>query len=261
MSRKKVVKKRIKRGLICASAASVVSLAAVMELGRRYEWGPFFYLNFKKREREIVKKYSVRKRRGEIIFYGASNFCRWEEMEQDMLPYTVQNHGFGGSTDAELLRSAGRLLYPYAPAVVVLQTASNDCARMIGPKRTLYERILNRKIRMLEAFRRELPDTVFIVISGVLMPGRRKYDGIIKRINRSMQGIASHTDNLYYVDAEGMTVDENGKHRKYLFENDGVHFTHEARVRWAEEYIKPALDKVISDHPELEYLKNDKTVR
>ena len=55
MSKKKVVKKRIKRGLICASAVSVVSLAAAAELGRRYEWGPFFYLNFKKREREIAE--------------------------------------------------------------------------------------------------------------------------------------------------------------------------------------------------------------
>ena len=33
----------------------MVSLAVVAELGRRYEWGPFFYLNFKKREREIAE--------------------------------------------------------------------------------------------------------------------------------------------------------------------------------------------------------------
>lgn len=249
------MKTKTKIGLIGAGVAAAASFAALLELGRRYEWGPFFYLNFKKREKEIVKKYDSRKRRGEILFYGASNFCRWEEMEEDMLPYTVQNHGFGGSTDAELIRSAGRLLYPYAPAVVVLQTGSNDCARLVGPKRTLYERVLNRKIRMLEEFHRELPDTIFIVISGVLMPGRRQYDGIIKRINRSVQGIASQTDYLYYVDAEDMTVNKLGKHRKDLFEDDGVHLTHEARIRWAEEYIKPALDKVISDHPELAYLK------
>ena len=137
----------------------------------------------------------------------------------------------------------------------MLQTGSNDCARLPGPKRTLYERVLNRKIRMLEAFRRELPDTIFIVISGVLMPGRRQYDNIIKRINRSVQGIASQSDHIYYVDAEEMTVDKNGKHRKDLFEEDGVHLTHWARVLWADEYIKPALEKVISDHPELAYLK------
>jgi len=255
MSKKKAIKKKIKRGLICASAASAVSLAAVMELGRRYEWGPFFYLNFKQREREIVKQYDCRKRSGEIIFYGASNFRRWEEMEQDMLPYIVQNHGFGGSTDAELIRSANKLLYPYKPAVVVLQTGSNDCVRLAGPKRLLYERVLNRKIRMLETFHKELPDTRFIIISGILMPGRRQYDGIIKRINRSMEVFASQTDYITYVDAEDMTVKENGKHKKELFIEDGVHLTHEARVLWAEKYIKPALDKLISEHPELAYLK------
>ena len=128
---------------------------------------------------------------------------------------------------------------------------------MIWPKRKLYEKVLDRKIRMLQTFRRKLPDTIFIVISGVLMPGRRQYDGIIKRINRSVEGFASQTDGIYYVDAEGMTVKENGKHRKDLFIEDGVHLTHQARVMWAEEYIKPALDKVIKDHPELAYLRGE----
>ncbi|MBQ3931807.1 MAG: hypothetical protein II725_05985 [Firmicutes bacterium] len=251
------MKTKTKIGLIGAAAAVCGCFAALLELGRRNEQGPFFYLNFKQREKEIVKEYDARERKHEVIFYGASNFRRWEEMEQDMLPYRVQNHGFGGSTDAELIRSAGRLLYPYEPAIVVLQTASNDCARMIWPKRKLYEKVLDRKIRMLQTFRRKLPDTIFIVISGVLMPGRRQYDGIIKRINRSVEGFASQTDGIYYVDAEGMTVKENGKHRKDLFIEDGVHLTHQARVMWAEEYIKPALDKVIKDHPELAYLRGE----
>ena len=72
-----------------------------------------------------------------------------------------------------------------------------------------------------------------------------------------MEGFASQTDGIYYVDAEGMTVKENGKHRKDLFIEDGVHLTHQARVMWAEEYIKPALDKVIKDHPELAYLRGE----
>ena len=249
------MKRKTKAGLICAAAAAAASLAALLEAGRRYEWGPFFWLNFKEKEREIVKKYDSRERKGEIVFYGASNFRRWEEMEEDMRPYVVQNHGFGGSTDAELMRSAWKLLYPYKPAIVVLQTASNDCARMMCRRSRLFEKVLSRKLRMLETFRKALPDTYFVVISGVLMPGRRQYDGIIKRINQAVKGVASQSDHIYYVDAEDMTIDENGKHIKSMFIEDGVHFTHEARMRWADEYIKPMLDKVISDHPELQYLK------
>ncbi len=251
------MKTKTKIGIIGAAAAVCGCFAALLELGRRNERGPFFYLNFKEREKEIVKEYDTGERKNEIVFYGASNFRRWEEMEQDMLPYRVQNHGFGGSTDAELMRSAGRLLYPYKPAVVVLQTASNDCARMMCRESRLFEKVLSRKLRMLETFRKALPDTYFIVISGVLMPGRRQYDGIIKRINRAVKGYASETDRILYLDAEDMTVKENGKHRKELFVEDGVHLTHEARVLWAEKYIKPALDRLISAHPELEYLRKE----
>ena len=249
------MKGKTKAGLICAAAAAGASFAALLEAGRRYEWGPFFWLNFKDHEREIVKTYDSRSRKGEIIFYGASNFCRWAEMEEDMKPFTVQNHGFGGSTDAELMRSAKKLLYPYEPAIVVLQTASNDCARMMCRESGLFEKVLSRKLRMLETFCKALPNTYFVVISGVLMPGRRQYDGIIKRINQAVKGCASQTDQIYYVDAEDMTINEKGKHRKDLFIADGVHFTHEARMQWADGYIKPVLDKVICDHPELAYLK------
>ena len=249
------MKGKTKAVLFGAAAAAGVSLAGLLEAGRRYEWGPFFWLNFKDREKEITEIYDSRRRKREIVFYGASNFCRWAEMEEDMKPFTVQNHGFGGSTDAELMRSAKKLLYPYEPAILVLQTASNDCARMMCRKSRLFERVLSRKIRMLETFRRELPDTYIVVISGVLMPGRRQYDGIIKRINQAVKGCASQMDHVYYVDAEDMTVKENGKHRREMFIEDGVHFTREARVRWADEYIKPVLDKVISEHPELAYLK------
>ena len=251
------MKTKTKIGLIGAGVAAAASFAALLELGRRYEWGPFFYLNFKKREKEIVKKYDSRKRRGEILFYGASNFCRWEEMEEDMLPYTVQNHGFGGSTDAELIRSARRLLYPYDPAVIVLQTGSNDCARMYSRRSRLVDRVLSRKIRMLETFHQAMPDARIVVISGILMPGRRQYDGIIKRINQAVKGYASQTDYIYYVDAEDMTIKENGRHRKEMFIEDGVHLTHEARVLWADRYIKPTLDKVINEHPEMAYLKRE----
>jgi lysophospholipase L1-like esterase len=249
------MKGKTKAGLIGVGLAAGAAMAALLEAGRRYEWGPFFWLNFKEREKEIVETYDSSDRKGEIIFYGASNFRRWEEMEEDMKPFAVQNHGFGGSTDAELLRSARRLLYPYGPAIIVLQTGSNDCARMYSRRSRLFERVLSRKIRMLETFRQAMPDACIVVISGILMPGRRQYDGIIKRINQAVKGYASQADRVYYVDAEDMTIDGNGRHRKDMFIEDGVHLTHEARRLWADKYIKPALDKVINDHPELAYLK------
>ncbi len=65
----------------------------------------------------ITRKYDPQQRKGEIVFYGASNFTRWAAMEKDIPQYKVQNHGFGGSTDQDLIDYASVLLYPYQPTV------------------------------------------------------------------------------------------------------------------------------------------------
>ena len=233
----------------------VVSLIVWIEVGIHVEWGPFSFLAFNKREKTIIQQYDLAKRQKEIVFYGASNFRLWKEMDVDMLPFVVQNHGFGGSTDQNLMDRASRLLYPYNPAIIVFQTGSNDCAKLTGTDDEIFNQVIERKIRMFEAFHKELPDALFVVISGILMPGRSQYDSIIRRVNQYLRDYAAETDYLYFVDAEEMTLDAEGKHITEMFISDGIHLTHESRIRWANEYIKPVLDQIINEHPELEYLR------
>ena len=207
------------------------------------------------REKAILQQYDAEERQNEIVFYGASNFRLWKEMEEDMLPYTVQNHGFGGSTDQDLLDKAEWLLYPYKPAIVVFQIASNDYVKFRGTDDQIYRQVIKRKIKMFETFHRKLPEAYFVVTNGILMPGRSKYAGIVRRVNRRMREFARKNDYLYFADGEGMTVDGKGRFLRKMFVSDGIHLTHEARMIWADEYIKPVLKQVIDDHPELEYLK------
>ena len=172
-----------------------------------------------------------------------------------MLPYIVQNHGFGGSTDQDLMDRADRLLYPYHPAIAVFQTGSNDCAKLKGTNEEIYNQVIERKLKMFDVFHRQLPDTYFVVVSGILMPGRSQYDGIIKRVNQRLREYAEQTDYLYFVDAEEMTMDNEGNHLPEMFISDGIHLTHESRIRWANEYIKPVLNQVINEHPDMVVVK------
>lgn len=121
--------KRKKTAIIISSVC--VGLALIILLGLIFTglyvgWGPFTYLQFDSQERAIVEKYDAEERQGEIVFYGASNFRLWTEMENDLSEYKVQNHGFGGSTDKDLVERAETLLYPYAPAVMFFQTGFAD---------------------------------------------------------------------------------------------------------------------------------------
>lgn len=240
--------------LIIIALVLTATLISWVVAGIRFEWGPFSFLAFDKREKAILAQYDANIRKNEIVFYGASNFRLWSEMEEDMRPFVVQNHGFGGSTDQDLIKRADRLLYPYQPAIVVFQTGSNDCAKLKGTEDEIFRTVLERKIRMFQIFHEKLPNAYFVVVSGILMPGRKQYDSIIKRINQALREFAAQTDYLYFVDAEAMTVDENGVHKDYMFVQDGIHLTHDARIHWANAYIKPVLSQWITNRPALENL-------
>jgi hypothetical protein len=69
--------------------------------------GPFdsFYVN-------RLASATAAEAKGGIVFYGASNFARWTEINTDLAPYHVINHGFGGSTDKRLVKHADTLCSP-----------------------------------------------------------------------------------------------------------------------------------------------------
>ena len=165
-----------KKLIIVLSAIFFLGFAALLLGGAYLYAGPFRNLNIARIER------AYRNRTQGVIVYGASNFALWSSLEYDMYPWPVQNHEFGGSTDNDLMRHAHRLLYPFEPAIIVFQSGSNDFLTM-----TADEVILN-KDRMFTMFREHLPDTTFVVLSMLPLPGREDLaeDSADKRISPSI---------------------------------------------------------------------------
>lgn len=245
------IKKRVALGAIGITALSV--LTGLVITGWKVGWGPFTFLQFNSQERAIVKKYNPIERNNEIVFYGASNFRLWTEMEKDLSDYYVQNHGFGGSTDNDLVARAERLLYPYNPAIVVFQTGSNDYVSLSGNDDEKVSVCIAKKRQMFEKFHTQLPEAKFIVMSGLLLPGRSQYTELTQKINQELQALCEETDYLYFVDSSSMTF--NGQnYAKELFVEDGIHLNHEGQMLWCENYIQPALELVIEECG-LEFLK------
>ena len=202
----------------------------------------------------IARAYDPAVRNHDVIFYGASNFSLWESMEEDLKPYSVQNHAFGGSTDKELLMWAESMLYPYEPCFVFFQTGSNDYVESKAP--TEAEKVAEAmafKKEMFIELHKKLPGTSFIVMSGILLPGREEYTAMTLNINEQLKAFCETKDYMHYIDAEALTYDRNtGKftdHVKDLFLDDQIHLTPEARRIWAEKWILPAMDKLVTPTP------------
>lgn len=67
----------------------VTVLSGLAITGWKIGWGPFTFLQFNEQQNSIIERYDSQDRKGEIVFYGASNFRLWTEIENDLAGYKV----------------------------------------------------------------------------------------------------------------------------------------------------------------------------
>ena len=166
-------------------------------------------------------------------------------MEQDLSEYKVQNHGFGGCTDEDLLHYADKLVYPYHPDIVFFQTGSNDYVNLKGTDEQKVTVCMEYKKQMFNEIHKQLPDAKLVVMSGLLLPGRSEYRELTEQINEGLESLCKETDYLWFVGASDMTWDGQN-YKNELFIKDGIHLNHEGQLLWMKEYIKPMIEQLIN---------------
>ncbi len=242
------MKKSVKIAGISIASLALACLLGLIITGAQIGWGPFASLySWDKEVNPIAEKYDASERQGEIIFYGASNFRLWTDMEDDLSEYKVQNHAFGGSTDKLLVEYADKLLYPYNPSIVFFQTGSNDYVSLSGTDEEKVKACMEYKKQMFDTFHEKCPNAKFVVMSGLLLPGRSEYRELTQMVNDELEKYCNSKEYMYFVDSEDMTY-QNGEYREDLFIKDGIHLNHTGQLLWRDEYIKPALDRVIKEN-------------
>jgi lysophospholipase L1-like esterase len=227
------MKKRIRIFMTALIAAGCVFMLLLLCLGWFFFGGPFRDLSITR----IRLRYGNRPA-GETVFYGASNFTLWRTLEKDMAPHIVQNHGFGGSTDRDLMEYAEKALYAFEPGCVVFQSGSNDFVMGM----TLDD-LFAAKDKMFSMFRERLPGATFVVLSMLPLPGRSMYWDDSERINAFLAEYCVAHDGMIFVDATAAMMTGDGNFNPDLYIKDGVHLNAEGRKLWGP-LIKGALDKI-----------------
>ncbi len=239
--------KKLKIAAISVGALAAACVAGLVITGWQIGWGPFAGLfDWDREVNPIASKYPAQERQHEVVFYGASNFRLWTELENDLSGYKVQNHGFGGSTDKLLVKYAPVLLYPYQPDIVFFQTGSNDYVALSGTDEEKVAACMEYKREMFAAFHEQLPNAKFVVMSGLLLPGRAEFTALTQRINEELAALCAQTDYLYFVDASALTYDGQD-HAVELFQGDGIHLNHDGQLLWRDGYIQPQLERLIQE--------------
>ncbi len=97
---------------------------------------------------------------GAVLFAGSSSIRMWTSVEEDFKGTPVINRGFGGSTMADLIHYAHRIVVPYEPRLVVVYEGDNDVASGMSA-----EEVFDDYRRFVALVRNRLPQTRIAFIS------------------------------------------------------------------------------------------------
>ncbi len=174
---------------------------------------------------------------GGIVITGSSSIRLWHPtIEQDLAPLDVTARGFGGSTLAHLLYYLDRIVLNYRPRAIVVYEGDNDT----GDYRLEAPALLRQFEMLIQRVRRELPQTRIYLVSIKPSLKRQEIWPRAERVNAQIEELAAQTESVFFIDVSSHLLDENGKVRSDIYQEDRLHFNQAGNRLWART-IKEAL--------------------
>jgi lysophospholipase L1-like esterase len=164
---------------------------------------------------------------GGVVFVGSSSIKNWTDVAADFPDLPVLNRGFGGSTLADVVYYADRIVLPYHPRLVVLYAGDNDLVEGRRP-----ERVLGDYRAFVARLRSAYPAARLVYVSIKPSPSRRSYIDRMRETNRRIQAETSRDSLQAYVDVFTPMLDATGQPRPELFLADSLHMTRAGYLLW-----------------------------
>jgi len=161
-----------------------------------------------------------------ILFTGSSTIRMWK-VEQSFPGLPVFNRGFGGSTYADLKHYMPRVIFPYAPRLIVIYTGDNDLAHG-----ATVQTVFNDFKEVMEGVHVHLPKTRILLIG--IKPGTARWAlwDKAKETNALFQQYATQNPFITYVDCGKVLLGKDGLPKKELFLDDGLHLNDNGYAEW-----------------------------
>jgi len=171
---------------------------------------------------------SIPKPEGQIVFYGPSNFTRWDpmygetSMEEVLLGKSgaqcVVNRGFGSSCAEHQLYYYPRMIRPLAPSVLVYDCTGNNTAFGYTVEETW--ELAQRVIAYAQA---DFPDIrIYLCSSHPSLNDTPESLQYKRTLDLLIQQYTETHDNCFYIDG----IHYAPLSRKDIFIADGVHYNH-----------------------------------
>jgi lysophospholipase L1-like esterase len=172
-----------------------------------------------------------------ILFVGSSSIRLWD-LSKSFPRLPVLNRGFGGSHLADVVHFAPRIVLNYEPRLIILYAGDNDIAAGKTP-----ERVLADFKAFVKIVHEKLPKTRIVYLC--IKPSLRRWPLIdkIRKANALVEAECKKDDGLLYLDVGAPLLGDDGKPRRELFADDGLHLNEKGYALWAERlkaHLEPA---------------------
>ncbi len=164
---------------------------------------------------------------GAVLFIGSSSIRGWD-LEKWFPNHKTINRGFGGSQIEDSLYYAGRIVIPYKPGTIVFYAGDNDIAKGKTPKQVFWD---------YQAFVKKvhdaLPDTEIIFVA--IKPSMKRWELVdkMRKANYSIREWSNNYPYLKFLDIDSPMIGADGKPKKELFAEDGLHLNEAGYKLWS----------------------------
>ena len=170
-----------------------------------------------------------------ILFVGASGIKLWKTLEKDFPDHRVINRGFGGSQIADAIYFADRIVIPYKPKTILLQSGGNDINSGKTPEQVAEDFRL-----FVEKVRGKLPEVRILFMSLQPSPARWSQADKQKMANALIKKQVEAGKNMAYIEAYDAFIGADGQPRGELFVADKLHHN-EAGYKIRTQLVMPFL--------------------
>jgi len=195
--------------------------------------------SFARWEKAISKFEAADKERlpapGGVLFIGSSSMRRWD-LEKYFPDHDYVNRGFGGSQVADSIHFADRIILPYRPKTILLYAGDNDIAAGKSAARVAEDfQLFVKKVHA------HLPKARIGFVA--IKPSIKRWE-LVSKMRNANQLIEKQTKTnplLGYIDIDAPMIGTDGKPRKDLFAEDGLHLNHKGYLLWSS-IVKPFIE-------------------
>jgi lysophospholipase L1-like esterase len=169
-----------------------------------------------------------------VVFVGSSSIRFWD-LRKSFPDLDAINRGFGGSELADSVHYVPRIVVKYQPRLVILYAGDNDLGAGKSP-----EKVFADFKDFVNAVHTPLPRTKIAFISIKPSILRWKIVDRMRKANALIEEYCKQNQGLVFIDVSTPMLGADGKPRRELFRNDGLHLNDKGYELWAS-LVKPVI--------------------